>query len=351
MAASPRTWVPNSATTSTGRARRRSADLKQDIGLRLQLRVAATLGFEASGKYAVMVSRESGNAADQRIRLRLLKQSKRGMNFAFNAAASAQLRLPGAPQSVDELVMAVFDIHPSQLIDDLHAIEKWMGSEQTLPDALAGLTNEYVLRLLHDVTGIDPAAGFDAARRQVLDLFAEWDRLPQQVSGTLLKLLEEKGDLTKLGEMIAAITQDAPGAFRAAIDEQLKDIDFFRTPEGRWLEAAAVDGILTVITDAAAFKALQSAASATAKLLDATRLGPVLSRLQQALAARLDLGPIVEGIKENDFAAVDEWLRLKLSQFLGRRVDFAALQDVRATVARAAREAGRVLQAGTRGPD
>ncbi len=307
--------------------------LKQDIGLRLQLRVAATLGFEASGKYAVMVSRESAAAGDQRLRLRLFKQSKRGMNFAFNAAASAQLQTPGAPQSVDELVMAVFDIHPSQLIDDLHAIEKWMGSGQTLPDALAGLTNTYVLKLLHDVTGVDPATAFDAARRKLLDLLAEWDRLPQKVSGTVLKLLEERVDLTTLRAMAQAIAQDAPGAFRHAIEQQLQDVNFFRTPAGRWLEAAAEDGILAVINDAAAFKALQSMAAATARLLDGSLLGATLSRLQTALMTRLNLGPIVDGIKEEDFTAVDEWLKLKLSQFLGRHIDFAGLQDVRATVA------------------
>ncbi len=101
-------------------------------------------------------------------------------------------RLPGAPQTVDELVMAVFDIHPSQLIDDLHAVEKWMGSAQTLPDALAGLTNELRPEAASRRHRLDPATAFDAARRKLLDLLAEWDRLPQQVSATVLKLLEEQ---------------------------------------------------------------------------------------------------------------------------------------------------------------
>ncbi len=74
-------------------------------------------------------------------------------------------------------------------------------------------------------------------------------------------------------------------------------------------------------------------AAATARLLDGTRLGATLSRLQTGACRRLNLGPIVDGIKEEDFAAVDEWLKLKLSQFLGRHIDFAGLQDIRATVA------------------
>src|SRR6201999_3796179 len=58
--------------------------LSGDIGLRLQLAVAATFGFQASGKFAVVLSRES---ADERVRLRLFKQRVKGWNFAFNAGA------------------------------------------------------------------------------------------------------------------------------------------------------------------------------------------------------------------------------------------------------------------------
>ena len=38
----------------------------------------------------MIVSRESLDSAAKRLRLRIFKQSKRGMNFVFNAAASAQ---------------------------------------------------------------------------------------------------------------------------------------------------------------------------------------------------------------------------------------------------------------------
>ena len=55
--------------------------LKQDIGLRLQLRAKAALDFEAAGKYAVVVSRRRSMPATQRLRLQVFKQSKRGMAF------------------------------------------------------------------------------------------------------------------------------------------------------------------------------------------------------------------------------------------------------------------------------
>src|ERR1051325_10336996 len=58
--------------------------LTGDIGLRIQLGVSVALGFEASGKYALVVGRESQDPADRRLRVRLFKQRKRGWSFAFN---------------------------------------------------------------------------------------------------------------------------------------------------------------------------------------------------------------------------------------------------------------------------
>ena len=310
--------------------------LKQDIGLRLQLRANATLGFEASGKYAVIVGRESTDPAQTQVRLRIFKQSKRGMKFPFNAAAAVQGQVPNAPATVDDFVMAVFDLHPSQLIDDLHAIENWLGSDQPLPDALADLGVDYGLDLLGKVTGIDAEASFDAARGKLLSLFAEWDKLPERVSSTVWKLVEEKAagkaDLAGLQQGLDAIVKDAPDTFRKLLEKQLARVDFFQSPIGRWLEAAAVKGVLSVVSDADAFRRLQDLAATTTRLLDPSHAGGVLEKLQGEFAQRLGLETIRKGVTEAEFAKVDGWLKKKLSEFLGRTVDFAALEEIREAV-------------------
>lgn len=310
--------------------------LKQDVGLRLQLRTNALLGFEAAGKYAVIVSRESLDSAEKRLRMRIFKQSKRGMNFAFNAAASAQGQLPNAPATVDDFVMAVFDLHPTQLIDDLHAIENWLGSDQPLPEKLAELGVDYGLDLLQKVTGVDPKRAFDDARAKLLGLFAEWDKLPERVSSTVWKLVEEKAagkaDLAELRQMLDAINRDAPETFRKIVEKQIASVDFFQKPIGRWLEAAAINGILSVVSDADAFRRLQGVAETTAKLLDPAHHARTLENLQTQLEKRLGLEAIRKGITAAEFDNVDAWLKAKLSEFLGQRINFAALQQIREAV-------------------
>ena len=309
--------------------------LKQDIGLRLQLGAKAALTFDATGKYAVVVSRESVDPARTRLRLQVFKQSKRGMTFPFNAGAAANVQMD-LPPTVDEFVLAIFDIHPTQLIDDLHAVENWLGSDQPIPEKLAELGIDYGLDLVHKVTGIDPEEAFDAARARVLALLGEWDKLPERVSSTVWKLVEEKSagkaDLGALRDVLAAVEQDAPAAFRKLVEKELASVDFFRGPVGRWLEAAAADGLLSVLTDGSAFRQLQPLAASTAKLLDPQHLGGTLENLQTEFEKRFGLDKIRKGLDQTDFDQIDGWLKKKLSEFLGRKINFAALQEIREAV-------------------
>jgi hypothetical protein len=55
--------------------------LSGDIGLKIQAAVEVELGFSASRKHFVIVGRDSLNAADEILRVRLHKISKRGFSF------------------------------------------------------------------------------------------------------------------------------------------------------------------------------------------------------------------------------------------------------------------------------
>ena len=97
----------------------------------------------------------------------------------------------------------MFGVRGEQIIKVLGPIEKWAGGTEPIPDALAGLTSDYLQRLLTDLTGIDAATTFDAARGRLLDFFAVWDWLPAKVSSLVSKLVEEKVDLSGVRTIVS----------------------------------------------------------------------------------------------------------------------------------------------------
>ena len=166
--------------------------LSGDIGLRLQLGVAAALGFEASGKYALVVARESLDKKDKVVRLGLFKLSTRGWNFALTSGIQVKGDFKKfLPDQADDFIKAVFGVHGEQIIRDLHAIEKWTDPDTDLSDELAGLTSKYGQELLKDATGIDPKTAFQEARGRLLDLIRKWDDLDHRVSTLVWKFVEK----------------------------------------------------------------------------------------------------------------------------------------------------------------
>ena len=63
--------------------------------------------FFASGKYAVILGRES---EENILRLRIFKLSLRGLDFGLNAGASVDT-VAEIPEDVDDFVAAVFGVH------------------------------------------------------------------------------------------------------------------------------------------------------------------------------------------------------------------------------------------------
>jgi hypothetical protein len=79
----------------------RSLSVKIDTGIK------ASFGFNASGKYLMVIGRETDAPV---IRLRLFKQSDQGFNFGLNlnVGVTGQNQLPA---TIDDFVKAVFGVH------------------------------------------------------------------------------------------------------------------------------------------------------------------------------------------------------------------------------------------------
>ena len=145
------------------------------------------LGYNASGTFALMLSRES---AAKEIRARVFKLSKKGWNFALNADAAVKPKTTDfLPGTFEEFVASVFGLNPAKLIDDLETLRKWTNPDTDLAGLLAGAGVNYVTDLVHQVTDINPQNNFDDAMKRVTNLLDRWNDLPHDVATRLWKLV------------------------------------------------------------------------------------------------------------------------------------------------------------------
>lgn len=304
--------------------------LSGDIGLRIQLGISATLSFFASGNYAVVVSRE---ADDKVIRLQLFKLAKKGWNFAFNANAKVQADFSDfLPESADDFVAAVFGVHGAQLIKDLRVLEKWTDPDKDLSEIIAGLTSEYTQKLVKEVTGFDPQTEFEKGRKAILGFLKQWNELDHRVATMLWKLVEEKIDLKDVRTVARLIADGTQADYQKLLQEKLKNVDFFTTPVGQWLEAIAVDSVLRPLNSNQEFDKLQVMARRTLGLLDGSTIENVLSKLQEYINKNLHLDQIRKVVNATSFKKIDGWLQAKMATFLGEKFDFTQLNKIKDTI-------------------
>ncbi|MBZ5552136.1 MAG: hypothetical protein LAO21_05400 [Acidobacteriia bacterium] len=311
--------------------------LKGDIGLQLQLGISAALGFEASGQYAVVVSRESADDQDKRLRLRLFKQRKKGWNFAFDAGATVQ---GGGflPAKMQGFIQAVFGVHGAQIVRDLRLLKKWTDPKLSPSEGLAGVSADYGLNFLREVTSIDPLKLFEESKKKLLGFLDLWDSLPHGVATLLESLVDADPSHTQdhliavreAARKIAGGQQDDAACF---IRTLLGDVEFFQSAVGRWLESAAAGAVLKALSGTREFEELQRIARVTGDLLaDDVVEKTVLVKLSQFIKSHLDL-KLIESVSDRaGFDALDEWLKGRLSGFLSESLDLARLDEIRKTM-------------------
>src|SRR5262249_42108322 len=114
--------------------------LSGDVGLRIAASAAINVGFDISGKYLIVVARESLDNANQVARVRLFKMSKKGWNFALNASVgvtgSTGKFLPG---ELDDFIAGIFGVHGSQIVKDLQKFRAWTDTNTPLEEKFVGL--------------------------------------------------------------------------------------------------------------------------------------------------------------------------------------------------------------------
>jgi hypothetical protein len=325
--------------------------LSGDIALRLQLGLSATIGFTASGRYALVVSRPSSSPEQQVLRLQLFKQRKKGWNFAFDAAAKAQADLGTvAPSTLEGLLRAVLNVQDGQILSDL---QEWLDPTKDLGAMLSNAGVDYAEKLLGEVTAIQNVSQkLTEARAQLSGFLQKWDTLDQRVASVLWARIEDQ-------EYVAAVlglAQQISGTLgneanlRVLLTQQVQKVNFFTTPEGQWLSAQATGGLLQLIESSQQLQTLRKAADQTLAILSEQEVLKLVQRLKAAINARFGLDKVEADLQKaidvSDPAKLDAWLRGRLTTFLDGTPTVQHLKDIKNAI-NALRDKGQALYAKT----
>ena len=301
-----------------------AAGLAGDIGLKIDAAARATFGFDVSGRYLVIIGRES---EANRVRVRMFKLSRRGVEFGLNLKVGVQGIDSLTPGKVDELVQAVFGVHGAQVVGALARLEEWTDPSKSVGELVAGLTNSKALELIKESTGIDPEAAFETARARLVGAIQLWQKLPERAASELLSILNDLDAAGVKGfrDSLTVLASENDSEQKKAFSELLGLVRFDTTPTGRLLLALADRGLLNLLDR---LPEVRRAAGIVADLLD----GDVVRRLQSVLARALDLNRVIETVTAADFEKLDSFLVGRLGAFLDRDVGFEQIDEIRRTI-------------------
>jgi hypothetical protein len=303
--------------------------LSGDIGLKIQAAVDAAVGFDASGKYLVMVARESVEPASKTVRVRVFKMAMKGWDFAFNASVGVTGSTDQLlPAQLDDFIAAVFGVHGAQIVEDLKQFDKWTDPNTPLPDLFSGFVSDFVTKELGSFAGSE-IQKFQEARERILDFINQWENLGHPVSTWLWSEIEKAGgpiaDFMNFLKQTNALDDNG---LSGLIETELGKVGFLSNPIGRWLESVTENEVLSLVDNTTLLKKVRTAAQ---EVLDIAN-GKVLDELIQFVDKKLDMAQVVNIVNEADFNNLDPWLKAKLAKFLGKdTVLFADLDKIRAT--------------------
>jgi hypothetical protein len=292
--------------------------LKGDIGLKLKAGLSASIGFGLSGKYAVVLSRES--AAEQ-IRLRLYKLRVNEWNFGFDASLTATPVTPPLPENFDDLLKAITGTHGQQIMKLLGRVEDWADPNTPVFGPFVNLADVEAQKLIQTIAGVtDLTAAFNDVKSRIQKLFQLWDTLPQTATQLIWSKLPDPAAIASIGGIANKVSNLAEDELAALLKTSLADLPFLNTPEGVALQALASKGLFAALQNTGALTDIQKAAGQVSKILDGSALQGLLTKLQDAVNTRLDLKKLETVVDQATFDSLDTWLKARLEDFLEQKL-------------------------------
>lgn len=305
--------------------------LKGDIGLRLQMGINAAVGYSTSGRCAVVISRDS---TEKTLRVRLFRLKTRQFDVSFNASLTIQAVDKLLPGKLDDFIAAVFDVHGQQILRDLSVLEKWTSPDIKLTDLLAEAGVSGAEALIARLAGVSPAElpdRFEAVRDRATVFVKQWRELPHTVASTLMKLVEERVDLTDVRSLARKLSTITEKSLKTLLERELDRVDFFHTPVGKFLESIADDQVLKLLSKP--IGDVKDIATSVLGILDGGPIEDTLVSFQEFVEKELHLDRVLTAVTETDFNSLDALLKRKLSDFLGKEIKGQEeLDEVRRTI-------------------
>jgi hypothetical protein len=306
--------------------------LKGDVGLKLKTGLSASIGFGLSGKYGVVLSRD---AALPTVQMRLYKLRVSQWNFGFDASLTATPVTPPLPEHFDDLLKAVTGTHGQQIVKMLGRVEDWVDPNKPLFGPFVNLADTEAQQLIKSLTGVtDLAAAFNDVKGRIQKLFHLWDNLPQTVTQLIWSKLSDVAGIAKIAGIANQVATLSPADLTKLIQNSLTNVPFLNTDEGKALEALAVNGLFSALQGTPAQQAIQKAAGLVGQILDGSALQSLLTKLQAAVGAKLDLKKLETVVDQTTFDSLDSWLKARLEDFLEEKLvgakGVAELQKLRA---------------------
>ena len=313
--------------------------LQGDIGLKIQAGVSAAFGFNTSGRYVVVVGRDSLDPNEKMVRVRLSRLSQRGWNFAFNANLDLTTTTGTLlPKQLDDFVAAVLGVHGLQTLQE---VRRWTDPSQRLSDLASAFLVDYAKNQL----GEEFEQKFEEIRQKVIELFNKWDALPSKATSALwdavrLKPDEVKGFVEKIKEFAD------PNTVNQKLEEAVADVGFASTPAGKWLLSVVEERLLSVVINRPEVEKVREAAQTTLDILD----GKLLEELQDFVENKVGFPVVRKAVEDNDFDSLTDLLQKKLAGFLGKNtpLDGEDFQKVRTTVNRLLERGADLYEAGVK---
>lgn len=293
--------------------------LSGDVGLRIQAGINAALGFNASGRYALVASRES---SDRKLRVRLFKQPVRGMSFALHAGVTAQASQTVAPATLDELLKAVLNVQDQQILAD---VGTWLDPAKSLEQIIAGDLAAEFETFLNEITGLGAAAPIDQARAKVAGVLKQWDTLGPRAAATLWSKIGDQQYVAAVrgfAQKVVDLSASGDAQLRQLLEAEVEKQGFFQSPVGEWLEAQATDGLLRLIDSGQQLAALRQVSRNTLSLLSEPELARITGKLRESLENRFGIKAmetkIQDALTASDPTKIDAWLRDRLTALIGK---------------------------------
>lgn len=308
--------------------------LKGDIGLRVQLGASAVFGYEAAGKYAVVLGRES---ADKNLRVRLYKLAKKGWNFALDARVGIKAQLPAffdRGHHPEDLVAAIFGLNENQIIDVLRETREFVNSNVSLQDKLAGVLMKLGGKALDDVAGLSPKEIrniYETGRQRLVALLERFDKVLSTGGHELTSLILSLSNV-EIGELKPILQDIANASGEARVQQFVRDLvaraGFERSPIARLIDVA-VGPALGVVNNTEFARRVRAVAGVVLDLLE----GDTLQELLDFIRTQIHIDRVKAVVDEASFDRLDNLLKQRLAAFLGKQEALIAdLQQIQAAI-------------------